>query len=93
MRSSTQDPWEYNLFGIITGSTVAQLPDIPCQMLRFKAKSTNIGSFFIGHNASTCYWELDAGNETEFFEVDNLNNFWCVNGSGTVDYLAYWIQR
>ena len=85
----------YNVFGIITGTTVTQFPDVPCQQARLMAYSANIGSFFIGNGVATglCVWELDAGEDTGWFGTDNLNNLYYKNASGTSDFLAYWINR
>jgi hypothetical protein len=94
-RSDLSNPFENNDFGIITGTVVTQFPNVECQLARFMAYSSNIGSFFIGNAASPnlCVWELDAGYDTGWFGVDNLNNLWYRSASGTVDYLAYWIQK
>jgi len=94
-RGDLSDPFEYNVFGIITGTSVTQFPDIPCQLARLQAYSANIGSFLVGNAASTdrCVWELDAGADTGWFGTDNLNNLWFQNASGTVDRMSYWIQK
>lgn len=94
-RSDFSDPFQINAFGIITGTVVTQFPDIECQYARLMAYHSNIGSFFIGNgsSASLCVWELDAGDDTGWFGIDNLNKLWHKNGSGTSDYLVYWIER
>ena len=94
-RTDLSDPFQVNAFGIITGTSVTQFPDIDCQLARLVAYSSNIGSFFVGNAASTdrCVWELDAGYDTGWFGIDNLNNLWYRSASGTVDYLVYWVQN
>lgn len=94
-RSDLSNPFDYNVFGIITGTAGARFPDVPAQLARLGARSTNIGSFFIGNQSGSAYttWELDAGWETDWFGIDNLNKLYGRNPSGTVDYLAYWIQK
>ena len=50
---------------LVTGSaTAVQFPNIPLLMVRFKARSTNIGSFLLGETVNDLYWELDAGDDT-----------------------------
>jgi hypothetical protein len=92
-RVNFSNPFEYNVFGIITGSSVAQFPDVPCELARLVAYTANKGSFFIGHSTSSCTWEIDASVDTGWFGIDNLNNLYVLNGSGSSDYLAYWIQK
>jgi hypothetical protein len=94
-RNNSSRQFIYNVFGIITGTSVTPFPDIPCQQANLMAYASNIGSFFIGHQSGTsqCVWELDAGEETGWFDIENLNNLYYKNGSGTSDFLAYWIQK
>lgn len=94
-RSDLSAPFIYNVFGIITGSTITPFPDVPAQLARLEAYAANIGSFFIGHQSGTsqCVWELDAGYDTGWFSISNLNEFWYRNPSGTSDYMVYWIQK
>ena len=94
-RSDLSNPFDYNVFGIITGTAGSVFPSIEAQLVRLEAWSTNIGSFFIGRQSGSSYttWELDAGVDTGWFGISNLNQLYARNPSGTVDYLAYWIQR
>lgn len=81
-------------FGVVTGSATAiQLPDVPCWRVKLKARSTNIGSFFIGDYSTRCLWEIDAGQETDWVTVNNLNRYWYSNASGTTDKMVYWLQK
>lgn len=81
-------------FGLISGSaTAAQFPSRPCWKVKLKARSGNIGSFFIGDYSNRVYWELDASQETEWVSASNLNRYWFSNPSGTVDQLSWWIQK
>ena len=88
-------PFIYNVFGIITGTAGSIFPDVPCQMAKLMAWSTNIGSFFIGHQTGSSFttWEVDAGQEIDWFGIENLNKLYARNPSGTSDYLSYWIQK
>jgi len=88
----------FEQFGLVTGTyAISQLPDIPCSMVRFKARSSNAGSIFIGSQYTTgsvfsMPYELDAGDDTGWFETDNLNRYYQGGSSGT-SYLAYWAKK
>ena len=81
------------------GTTAAQLPNIPCAMVNIKAPSSNATNVYIGASGvtkpngqtdATTGFELDAGQETGWLPVENLNKFWMitdVNGDDIV-YLA-----
>ena len=70
-------------------------------MVKIKARSDNSGSVFLGGSTVTVPdnvtdittgLELDAGDETGWMPVDNLNKFWAVcNNNG--DDLTYLILR
>ena len=95
-RENYQNPFEFDIFGIITGTAgVTQFPDIPCSIFTLKARASNVGSFFLSHESGTVNlpYELDAGEETGWVCADNLNRYYHNNPSGTLDYLAYWIQK
>lgn len=77
---------------LFSGTTATQFPDIPAKLARFKPWSSNIGSFFIGESANDLFYELDAGDDTEWVNISNLNQFWFKGVSGTVDKLAVWLQ-
>lgn len=94
-RYSQSNPFEFNVFGVITGTAGSQLPSIPCEVAKLGAWSTNIGSFFLGVQSGSSYttWELDAGQSTDWFGISNLNKLYARNPSGTSDYISYWIQK
>ena len=82
-----------NTFGTVTGSASAvRFPDLSGLMVRFKARSSNPGSFFLGNSSGNCVYELDAGDDTGWVATNQLNNFWYRSPSGTLDYLNYWLQ-
>lgn len=69
------------------GTTKKQLPDVPCILLNIKARSDNNTNVYIGgedvtvpngQTDVTTGFELDAGQETGWMPVDNLNRFWMV---------------
>jgi hypothetical protein len=86
--------------GELAGSaTVVQMPDITCYQVKFKALSDNAGNVYIGvagvtvangTTDTTSGWELDAGQETEWLRVDNLNVFYriCTNAGDDLVYMA-----
>lgn len=87
--------------GELAGSaTAAQMPDIACYKVMFKARSDNAGSVYIGGamvtipngtTDATTGIELDAGQETPWLEVDNLNVFYriCDNAGDDLTYIAF----
>jgi len=82
-----------NIFGVVTGSVAGiQFPSYEGIMVRFKARSTNVGSFFIGNGANNCVYELDAGDDTGWVATNYLNLFWYRSPSGSLDILNYWMQ-
>lgn len=85
---------QVNDLRLVTGTaTAVQFPDVPVLQVKFKAHSTNIGSFMLGETPNDLYWELDAGQETEWTPLANMNQLYYKNVSGSSDYLAYWIER
>ena len=76
-RSDLSNPFDYNVFGIITGTAGSVFPSIEAQLVRLEAWSTNIGSFFIGRQSGSSYttWELDAGVDTGWFGILFSCNF------------------
>ncbi len=86
--------------GELAGSlTAAQLPDVNCRLVRFKARDDNAGSVYLGGSGvtapdgatdATTGFELNAGEETGWMPVDNLNRFWriCDNAGDDLTYLA-----
>lgn len=77
---------------LFSGTVATQFPDVPVKLARFKAWSSNIGSFFIGESTNDRFFELDAGDDTGWVSLSNLNQLWFSNGSGTADKLAVWLQ-
>ena len=84
--------------GELAGSaTAVQMPDVTCYQVKFKALADNSGNVYIGGSGvtvpngatdTTSGWELDAGQESEWLYVDNLNVFYRIcNNAG--DDLAY----
>lgn len=86
--------------GELAGSaTAAQMPDVPCRWVVFKAVIGNAGNVYIGgagvtavdgSTDTTTGFELDAGQETPKLEVDNLNRFYriCDNAGDDLTYIA-----
>lgn len=78
----------------VTGSATArQFPDVEARLVRFKVPSTNVGSIFIGNSAATVWYELDAGDDTGWISTANLNRYWQLSSSGTMDTITAWVQR
>lgn len=86
--------------GEIRCSTQAEkMPDIDCVMVKFKARSGNSGSIYIGGSGVTVPegntditsgFELAAGDDSGWLSVENLNKFYRIcstNGDG-LTYLA-----
>jgi hypothetical protein len=95
-RTAFSDEFIYDIMGEITGSSViTQMPDIPGQLFRLKATSTNDESFWLGTSSGTQPFEMDAGDDTGWFPFmgDNLNNMFYYNVSGSTETMAYWIQK
>ena len=77
-----------------------QMPSITCQLVCFKAATSNTGNVYIGASSSvtvedgatdtTTGIELDAGDSTPWLPVDNLNRFAyiCSSTADNVTYLA-----
>jgi len=91
------------LTGELAGTvTAVQMPDIPCSKVKFKAVRSNSGNVYIGvegvtkvaggANNTTSGYELDAGEETDWLWIDNLNKLYriCDNAG---DELVYVLQR
>jgi len=94
------DTFETVLSGELAGATTAtQMPNIGCKLVKFKAVSTNPSMVYIGGSGvtkvdastdATTGWELDAGEETPWFPVDNLSRFYriCDNAGDDLVYIA-----
>ena len=81
------------------GTTAAQLPSITCGLVKFKALNDNAGNVYIGganvtvagtETNTTAGFQLDAGEETGWIPVSNLNQFWMITDNNADDlvYLA-----
>ena len=93
-------PLETVKSGEIVGSaTAAQMPNIPCKRVKFKAVIGNAGNVYIGASGvtkvdgatdTTTGLELDAGEDSGWIEVNNLNRFYyiCDNAGDDLVYLA-----
>lgn len=87
------DDYLYNRFGKITGSVAAiQFSSGTCHMIRFKADPANVGTFFIGNDATHCFFPLDAGDDTGWNPAREMAELWYSNPSGTLDYLYWWLK-
>ena len=80
------------------GTTAKQLPDVPCTMVKIKAQSANNTNVYIGGSDAvtvadgttdpTTGYEMDAGDETPWLPITNLNKLWRIcNANG--DDLTY----
>ena len=81
------------------GTTAAQMPDIPCNRVNIKALTNNATNVYIGgagvtipgaSTNETGGFTLDAGQETGWMDIPNLNVLYMitdVNGDD-VSYLA-----
>ena len=86
--------------GEVAGSTTAkQLPDVACNMLRIQAAADNAGNVYLGGAGvtipdgtadATSGIVLDAGVDTGWMSIDNLNKFYiiCTNAGDDIVYLA-----
>ena len=83
-----------NVFGVVTGSaSAARFPSIPAIAAKMQAREGNISVAEIGDAQNNTVFELAAGETTEWFEINNLNELWYINASGTADALVWWVQR
>lgn len=88
------------LTGELAGSaTAAQMPDVRCSMVMFKAVGSNAGNVYIGGAGvtvvdgttdTTTGWELDALEATPWIPVNNLNKLYriCNNAGDDLTYIA-----
>ena len=83
-----------NIFGVVTGSASAlQFPDIPAIQAKIQSRAGNGSIAVIGNAAGNAVFEIQAGEVTDWFEVDNLSELWYSNPSGTADAIVFWVQR
>lgn len=84
-----QEPYATPLTGEIGGEiTSKQCPDIPCSMVRFKARSDNATNVYLGTSTNVSKpngaddgntgYELAAGDDTGWIPIDNVNRFWII---------------
>jgi len=85
------NPENIDVGGVTGSATPVQFPDKPVKILKFKARSTNGASFFVGETPYDLHYELDAGDELSV-DITNMNQLYYSNPSGTMDFLAYWRQ-
>ena len=95
-------PFNYQIIktGEIAGSlSIARLPDVPCSMVKIKAKGVNTGRVYIGgasvtvpdgNTDITTGWELAAGVDTDWIGIENLNKLYsiCNTGGDGLIYIA-----
>ena len=86
--------------GELQGSASAlQMPSVACAMVKFKAVSSNAGNVYIGASSvtvvdgttdTTTGFELDAGDETGWMMVNNLDVFYriCDNAGDDLTYIC-----
>ena len=83
-----------NIFGVVTGSATAlQFPDEPAIQAKIQSRKGNADISSIGNSVNNTVLEIEAGEITDWFEIDNLNELWYSNPSGSSDALVWWIQR
>ena len=72
--------------GNIPASAVrAQMPSIPCEMVRFKSDPDNDGQIYLGGDDVTTGigWQLDAGDDTGWIPVHNLEEVYYICSDAT----------
>lgn len=87
--------------GEVAGSaTAVVLPTISCDMIIIRAQSTNAGNVYLGTSSSatvaagntdaTTGLELDAGQDTGWLPLSNLNQLFiiCNNAGDDITYMA-----
>lgn len=87
--------------GELAGAVAAiQLPNIPCKMVRFKARYDNVGRVYLGGVAgvskpdgttdATTGFELNAREDTGWLPITNLNKLYriCDNIGDDLTYMA-----
>ena len=86
--------------GEVAGSAEPkQLPERPCQAVRIKAVRANTGNVYIGtggvravESADNDYagWELDAGEETPWLFIRNLDQLWMIGTTAADDIVFFY---
>ena len=99
-REQFSDPYPNERFGVITGTfLLSQFPNVYGRLGRLRANSLNGSSIWIGDVQSTgsypsnprLPWEMEAGFDTGWFSLNNLNRYFMAGCSGSI-YLSYWVQ-
>jgi hypothetical protein len=70
----------------------SQFSDGSVGILKFKADLGNNGVFFLGSEPSGCFYPIDAGEVDGWSSINNMNDLYYYDPSGTSDYLYYWLQ-
>ena len=87
------NPFISNRFGVVTGSSSdIRFPTGTCELVRFKAHPSNIGTFFVGDQPGQTLFPIDAGDDTGWVNLKNINELIYRNPSGSADYLYWWLQ-
>ena len=90
-------PVAYHSGELAGSATAAQMPDVPCRMVMFKAKQDNSGQVYIGvagvtvadnTTDTTTGLELNAKEMTPWLPCQNLNQFFYI-GSTANQRLQY----
>lgn len=81
---------------IVVGTTAADLPNITCQMVCFKARAANADRIYLGSSSAggggtvttpdgttdaTTGFELSAGETSPWMSLDNLNRLRAIAGA------------
>lgn len=83
------------------GTTAAQLPDVPCSRVKFRALASNSGNIYIGGSGvtipdgttdATSGFELDAGQDTGWLDIANLNLLYSISDNNGDD-MVYIVLR
>jgi len=83
-----------NIYGAVTGSASAlQFPSEPAIQAKLQARAGNLSIVSVGNSVNNTVFEIQAGETTDWFEINNLNQLWYSNPSGTADAIVWWIQR
>lgn len=79
---------------IVVGTSVAQLPNIPCEQVFFKVPSSNTQTVYIGgvDVSSAVGMPFVAGEFSPWIPVQNLNELYAVAGAAGMN-LYYFIVR
>lgn len=100
MNPSEQQTYTAPKSGELAGSaTAAQMPNVACKLVMFKAHGDNAGNVYIGAAGvtkadgttdTTTGLQLAAGESTPWLPVDNLNRLFriCDNAGDDLTYLA-----